>query len=143
MKTRVLLITTSVVIMVVAFAVLRPTGDEQEDDLQTSIPSAPIGATGGANPARKLAAPEYVTVVVRNGKPKDGVKRIEADNGERVRILVKSDVQDSVHLHGYDIEKPVQAGGSAKFNFVADADGIYEIELEQRGVPIAELQVNP
>jgi len=73
----------------------------------------------------------------------DGVAELSYNQGERVRFKVSSDVADEVHLHGYDISKEVDAGGSVTFDFPADLEGIFELELEQRAVPIAEMTVNP
>jgi FtsP/CotA-like multicopper oxidase with cupredoxin domain len=81
---------------------------------------------------------------VRAGKPVGGVKRIEIDKGERARIEVRSsDTEDEVHLHGYDLSKQLPAGGRVRFAFEADAEGIFELELERAGVQIAELVVEP
>jgi hypothetical protein len=41
---------------------------------------------------------------------------------------VSSDAHDDIHLHGYDIEKPVEPGQPAQFNFTANIEGIFEIE---------------
>jgi len=46
-------------------------------------------------------------------------------------------------VHGYDIPKDVKAGGSVSFNFPADLEGVFEVELESRKEQIAELRVNP
>jgi hypothetical protein len=39
--------------------------------------------------------------------------------------------------------KDVEAGGSASFEFTADIEGVFEIELEETKTPIAELTVEP
>jgi hypothetical protein len=72
-----------------------------------------------------------------------GVRRLEYDSGDRVRFLVRSDVADEVHVHGYDVSKDVAAGGTVIFSFPADIEGVFEVELEQRHQQIAELRVNP
>ena len=53
---------------------------------------------------------------------------LAAKKGDRVRIVVSSDAPDDIHLHGYDIEKPVEKGKPARFDFVADIEGIFELE---------------
>jgi hypothetical protein len=58
-------------------------------------------------------------------------------------IVVRSDVADEVHLHGYDISRDVAPGKPAQFKFNASIEGIFEIELEHRAVEIATLTVNP
>jgi hypothetical protein len=58
-------------------------------------------------------------------------------------ITVKSDVADHVHVHGYDVLRDVAAGGTARFDFKADIPGVFEIELEEAGVEVARLRVEP
>jgi hypothetical protein len=72
-----------------------------------------------------------------------GPRELEYDAGEAVRFSVRSDVADEVHVHGYDLSKEVPAGGTVTFSFTADIEGIFEVELEERGEQIAELRVNP
>jgi hypothetical protein len=71
------------------------------------------------------------------------VQRLEYEKGERVRFVVRSDVTDEVHVHGYDISRDVAAGGRVAFGFPARLEGVFEIELEARHEQIAELRVNP
>lgn len=83
------------------------------------------------------------TIVVRNGEPVGGVAELEYSAGEQVRFEVTSDVADEVHVHGYDFLQVVPAGGTVSFDFPAEIEGIFEVELEQRTTQIAELTVNP
>ncbi len=63
--------------------------------------------------------------------------------GDRVVLVVASDVADEVHLHGYDLSRNVAAGGKARIEFKTTIPGRFEVELEQRGVQIADLTVEP
>lgn len=83
------------------------------------------------------------TIVVKNGKPVGGVAHLTYNEGEQVRFKVESDVSDEVHMHGYDIMKDVEAGGSVSFDFPATIEGVFEAELEDRKEQILELTVNP
>jgi hypothetical protein len=83
------------------------------------------------------------TIVVRDGEPIGGVEELEVDAGEEVRFRVSSDAAGEVHLHGYELAKDVPAGGTVEFAFPADIEGIFEAELEELGVQILELRVNP
>ena len=91
------------------------------------------------------AAPEPAVqkIVVSGGKPVGGVKRLSYNNGDQVRFSVTSDVADEIHVHGYDLMKDVPAGGTVRFAFPADIEGVFEIELEGRKQQIAELRVSP
>lgn len=93
--------------------------------------------------AEQPSGPTVVRVNVVNGAPKGGIVREKIDQGGRVLIVVKSDVADEVHLHGYDISRDVAADRTARLRFRATLPGRFEVELENRGVPIAELTVEP
>lgn len=86
---------------------------------------------------------EVPTIEVRDGEPVGGVQTLEFDAGEEIRFRVTSDAAEEIHVHGYDIAKDVPAGGTIEFDFPAELEGIYEAELEQLGVQIAELRINP
>jgi hypothetical protein len=83
------------------------------------------------------------TIVVEHGKPVGGIAQLTYNKGEEVRFEVDSDVSDEVHMHGYDIMKDVEAGGSVSFAFPATIEGVFEAELEGRKEQILELTVNP
>ncbi len=87
--------------------------------------------------------PGTVRITVVNGAPRGGIVRKTVQKGDRVVIVVASDVADEVHLHGYDLERDVAAGGTARIRFTAKVPGRFEVELEQRGVQIADLTVEP
>ena len=72
-----------------------------------------------------------------------GVAEISVEAGDDVRFQVTSPVADEVHIHGYDVLKEVPAGGTATFNFPADIEGVFEVELHHGEEQIAELRVNP
>jgi hypothetical protein len=84
-----------------------------------------------------------LTIFVKNGKPVGGIQQLTYNEGERVRFKVDSDVSDEIHVHGYDIMKDVEAGGTVSFDFPATIEGVFEAELEDRKEQILELTVNP
>jgi hypothetical protein len=97
---------------------------------------------GGSDDDNKTASgPQTVTVV--NGKPEGGVKTITYKKGDTVDLTVKSDTSDEIHIHGYDLMKDVEKGGSVHFTFPAAIDGKFVVELEDAGEEIASLQVEP
>jgi len=99
--------------------------------------------TETAKPTAETAKPTVVSIVVVDGVPKDGIVRESVNEGDRVVLVVTSDVADEIHVHGYDISREVAAGGTARLPFTATIPGQFEVELESRGVPIADLTVNP
>ena len=87
------------------------------------------------------ATEKTVDIVVENAAPKGGIVRATIDKGDQVVLVVTSDVADEIHLHGYDLSRDVEAGGTVRVPFTADIAGRFEVELEQRGVQIADLTV--
>ena len=83
------------------------------------------------------------TIVIKHGKPVGGISDLTYNKGEQVHFVVDSDVSDEIHMHGYDIMKDVEAGGSVSFDFPASIEGVFEAELEDRKEQIVELTVNP
>ena len=87
--------------------------------------------------------PTEIRIVVVNGAPKGGIVRETVDKGDRVVLVVKSDVADEIHLHGYDVSRDVEAGKTVRLPFKATIPGRFEVELEGRGVQIADITVEP
>lgn len=81
------------------------------------------------------------TIAVEGGQVRGGVQRIQADVGDTVALRVTSDVADHVHVHGYDLEEPVAPGEPMTRTFQTDIPGVFEIELENRGLKLADLEV--
>ncbi len=143
---RATLLVLAVIAAIAAIIIVPSLGSDEGDDTEPPTPPpAATTTTGGATtatpgqPGPKRSAAK--TITVRDAKPVGGVQRLNFDKGTTVLFTVKSDVADEIHVHGYDLSKDVAAGGSATFRFKAEADGIYEIELEQRAVQIAELRI--
>jgi hypothetical protein len=129
-----------VVVAAVLFAVLRDDGEGKSESEKVDKTTPTQGTNTADNTVTK---PKVTTIVVKNGKPVGGIAKLTYNEGEQVRFKVDSDVSDEVHMHGYDIMKDVEAGGSVSFDFPATIEGIFEAELEGRGEQILELTVNP
>jgi hypothetical protein len=97
----------------------------------------------GDGPESASMGGKVPTIVIRNGEPVGGIKKLEYSAGEQIRFEVHSDVADEVHVHGYDLMQDVPAGGTVSFDFPAEIEGIFEAELEGRKEQILELRVNP
>ena len=145
---RVGVVVATVVVLVLAFVLLSP-GDDDSPTVSTPTASTPAAAPDGAEltttaPATAEPLQQFTTIRVRNGEPADGVKTITVKKGERARIQVASqDTSDEVHLHGYDLTRDLKAGDSVRFSFEADAEGVFEIELEGAHALIGKLVVEP
>ncbi len=62
--------------------------------------------------------------------------------GSTVELVLTSDVDEELHLHGYDVSVDVAAGETQRVRFVADIPGVFEVELEQSGTPVLDLTVS-
>ena len=87
--------------------------------------------------------PTVVRVRVVGGVPKGGIVRETVSQGDRVVIVVTSDVSDHVHVHGYDLMRDVGPGQVARVPFRATVPGRFEVELEDHMLQIADITVTP
>jgi hypothetical protein len=148
MAARLLLALGGVALAVVLFFILRPKG---EDEATPAPARTTVETTNGSTTATIEETtteagpppPRSFTLAVRDGRPRGGVKRLRVERGDRVVLVVRSDVSDHVHLHGYDVMRDVGPGEPARFRFRATLPGRFEIELEDRHLLIAELEVRP
>ncbi|HEX5375868.1 MAG TPA: hypothetical protein VFW48_06895 [Solirubrobacterales bacterium] len=129
----------AVAVAVLLLVVLKDDGGDRE---AASTPTAITDSAPGTTTSPPAKA-EIPTIVVEGGKPVGGVKDLSFEEGDRIRFEVESDVSDEIHVHGYDLMKDVEAGGSVTFDFPATIEGVFEAELEELEQPIAELTVNP
>ncbi|MFP5364907.1 MAG: hypothetical protein ACLGI5_19480 [Thermoleophilia bacterium] len=148
-RQRLLLSAAAAAIVVIAFVALRP-GDSDNNATAPTTPAPPVTiaapppvATTAEPSPPPVPRPAYVQIRAKGSQPVGGIKKITVRKGDTVRFEVRSDQADEGHLHGYDISKPVGPGKRARYMFNAKLEGIFELELENAGVPIAELQVNP
>ena len=87
-------------------------------------------------------AVQTITVDVAGGAPVGGVRRVEADLGSVVALMVTSDIAEEVHVHGYDILRGVSEGNPAHFAFTASIPGVFEVELEGSGRLLLQLEIS-
>lgn len=87
--------------------------------------------------------PTTIVIVVDQGRPRGGIKRPKLDKGEKVVLVVRADAGEDVHLHGYDIEKPVTPGKPVRIPLTVDLPGRFELELHHPDSVLAVLEVRP
>jgi FtsP/CotA-like multicopper oxidase with cupredoxin domain len=140
---RIGVLAVGIVALVLAFVLLRPGGnDGGSTTTQSGAASTSTGASAPAS-AQAPAQPTFTTVRVVNGQPQGGIRTVSVKKGDRVRLRVVSDVADEIHVHGYDLKKDVAKDGSVRFSFPATIEGRFEVELENAGTQIADLEVTP
>ena len=147
-RARIAITVIAAVGLVLAFFAAR--GSDEQDkppaQAQTVTDTSTAATTTAETPTTETtppAEPEVPVVRIVGGKPRGGVAKLEFSKGGRVEFVVVSDVADEVHVHGYDVSKDVKPGRRVRFSFPAKIDGRFEVELEDAGVEIAQLDVRP
>jgi len=142
---RVLVAVVAIAVASVFFVVLKNGDDGDSADHGKVIDNGKVAKTDGSanSGAGGGTAAKVPTIVVENGEPVGGIRELDYEKGDRIRFKVSADVADEVHVHGYDLAKDVEAGGTVSFDFPGTIEGIFEAELEARKEQIAELRVNP
>ena len=82
-----------------------------------------------------------VAVEVRDGRVVGGAPQVQVALGDTVAVSVLADRADSIHVHGYDVIVDVPVGVETKLEFVANVPGVFEIELEDRGLLLVSVTV--
>jgi FtsP/CotA-like multicopper oxidase with cupredoxin domain len=148
-----LLVAAAVVAAVaIVVAVASGSGDDDGDQAAQTTRTTAQGQTetDATEQPHETVPPEGQVnrIQIRDGQVVGGPADIKVTKGDQVTIIVRADAPDDVHLHGYDIEKPVGPGKPATFKFTADIEGIFEIEShkaedEGRDPLIGKLTVEP
>jgi hypothetical protein len=152
---RIALLAAAAVVIVVAVVIAASGGDDNGDQAAQTTQSTTQDRTktsGGETPTetQETAPPEPAVnrIRIQGGSVAGGPANIMVKKGDVARIVVSSDAPDEIHLHGYDIEKPVKPGKPATFVFTANIEGIFEIEShkaedEGRDPLLGKLTVEP
>jgi hypothetical protein len=125
--------------------------------IAVAVAALALAGCGGSGPKTTKTTTKNATPVITNVRPTPGLKVVVVDVGphgvtggpvhaqiEKGRpavLLVRSALADEVHVHGYDLKANVPAGGEIRLPFTASIAGRFVVELEHRGLQIAELDV--
>jgi hypothetical protein len=87
--------------------------------------------------------PQTVTIRVVGGVPQGGIARPKVKKGDRIVLVVRADAGEEVHVHGYDVERPVTPGKPVRLPITATIPGRFEVELHHPDAVLAVLTVQP
>lgn len=112
-----------------------------EESTTSTAESSDVTAPSSATVTR----PEVRTVSVSfaDGAVAGGVRTETVPLDKPVRIEVRGDVEEQVHVHTYDLVDDVAPNDPAVIEFTADIPGVHEVELEGSHLLVLELQVEP
>ena len=106
--------------------------------------TTPAPSTTATAPATTTSTVEgsLVEFRVEGGVVFGGSGQLVVDLGSEVRFVVVTDTADHIHVHGYDLFFDTRPGEAVEIEFVADVPGVFEIELEDSGLLLLELEVS-
>jgi outer membrane lipoprotein SlyB len=143
-------------VLVVAFALAGCGDDSASDEGATTETVATMPVETETTPtattpadttptATTPAAPKPTTIAIRvvGGVPQGGIARPRLKKGDRAVIVVRADVGEEIHMHGYDLEKQVTPGKPVRLPFTATIPGRFEVELHPPDTLLAVVTVSP
>ena len=133
---RIGLLAAAVAIAVVAFVIAKPGSDDNDDSTTTQ-------AAGSSGKPSKPAGPKTTRIQLKNHNPVGGRKVIKVKKDDKVLIVVSSDKPDTVHLHGYEIEREITPAKPGRYSVRARNEGAFELESHTTEQKLATLQVGP
>jgi hypothetical protein len=146
-RQRLIYLAIAVVLAVVAVVLLTTGGPDEAGEQTVSTPTA----TPASGSAEEEATPEATATPAATPRPRPRLPLLVQGNprtlrfteGERIAFRVRARQADHVHVHGFDRLKDVAAGQTVTFSFPADITGIYEVELEDAGILLGNLRIDP
>jgi hypothetical protein len=105
----------------------------------TPAATTPAETAAGAAPAPPQG--KTITVGIADRKVTPRIGRVSLARGERVQLVVTSDVADELHIHGYDQELRLTPGKPATLEFTADQTGLFEVEAHEAKLILFQLLV--
>lgn len=103
-----------------------------------------LSSNGSDDKSSTTDAGQVPTIEVnKNAEPVGGIAELTYHKGDQIHFEVKSAIADEVHLHGYDVMKDVEAGGTVTFDVPAEIEGVFEAEMEDQKQQILKLTVEP
>ena len=111
-------------------------GDDGGGSTATTTTATATGSGTSGSPA----AGTLIDITYKAGKSEGGGRK-QIAKGSTVTLQVTSDIVDEVHLHGYDKAVDTIANQPVQIVFKADASGVFEVELEKKGLKLVEIEV--
>lgn len=135
-------------IIAIAAVACGPTGSAPETSTSstgfTTTTSQPMTTTSGAG--LSTTVPLTTTTVQEplveiSAGEVTGPDIVEVDLGDEVDIWVLSDIDDQIHVHGYDLFFDLEAGVPFNLTFSADIPGVFEVEVHTGHTHLLDIEV--
>ena len=99
------------------------------------------GEHGGDHDMDSMTDGTVIDVSYAGGTVDVSAERFSIPLGSEVTMRVASDVEEELHLHGYDLHADVGPGLPGELTFTAEVPGLFEVELEDAKLFLFELAV--
>lgn len=107
----------------------------------SSVPATPRPSAATRKPSSP-AADTTIAVVIADGKVSPNAENVRVKEGQTVQVTITSDVDESIHVHGYDQTAEASPGKPGAVTFTADVKGVFEIETHESAKLVAKLIVS-
>jgi hypothetical protein len=91
----------------------------------------------------RAADPVLIEFDVEGGRVVGGTRVIRLARNDSVRLVVRSEKPDELHLHGYNLRADVGPTRPVVLNFIASRTGRFNAELHRSGVELGVLEIYP
>ena len=106
-----------------------------------SSPSATSTSTSTPTGSTAATPDKVIDVTLTGSKVSPAVSTQKVKKGDLVQITVTRDSPGEIHVHGYDLEQVAKPGVPVTFTFVADQQGVFEVEAHDPDLLLFQLQV--
>lgn len=120
-----------------------PTVATGSPGISTTTPpdTAPATQPPATSPPTAPEGPVQIDVVIGVDSGPDRLELVRVGADVTVNIT-NHDAADEYHIHGIELERAVDAGVMATFNFAPTAPGTYEVESHETGEVILAIVVS-
>ena len=94
-------------------------------------------------PSQTAVSEKAISLVVRNNEIASGNEIINLNEDDTVILTISSDVNEELHIHGYDTSVQLKSDIPVQLTFTASMSGRFPYELEESGTELGAIQVQP
>ena len=124
-----------------ATTALEPSTTPTSTAVEPGTASSPATtATSSTTGSVTSTIPPVIDVEISDGEV-TGPDVFEVALGDRVDLWVVSDIDDEMHVHGYDIFVDLEAGVPFNLGFVADVPGVFAVEVHAGHTRLFDIEV--
>jgi len=111
--------------------------------------TAPPAASPSAAPSRSATSPtapstssgRRIDITVNGRRVTPAPATVNLAVGQSLTITVTSDRDNTLHAHGFEIERAVKAGQQLEFTVSGTQSGSYEVELHEPALRLLQVAV--